>query len=120
MIRIKLQLEPDGCLRRLQSDGHASGETQPNIVCAAATMVMRSVARVLVAQSDIVVNGTVPSEGTLTIGVQSCPGNRREWLSGVTQVLVSGLVDLADEFPQQVRLDITSDSLNRQGEKDGT
>ena len=106
MIKVTLQLDGGGCLRRLQSEGHAVGQKGSNIVCAAATALMRSAARVLADHDSIVVSGHVPLEGVLEIEVDRYAPQDRAYLLGVTEVLVRGLQDLALEEPTEVSINL--------------
>ena len=104
MISVTLQLDGDGCLRRLQSAGHAVGSRDANLVCAAATALMRTTSRVLGDHGSIVISGRAPAEGALEIYVEQYGAHDCAYLLGVTDVLVRGLEDLSRDEPAQVQI----------------
>lgn len=104
MISVSLQLDSQGCLRRLQSTGHAIGPQGGNTVCAAATALMRSASRALADHSSIVISGHAPREGVLEIEVLQCGAEYHAYLRGVTDVLLRGLKDLALDEPSEVTI----------------
>lgn len=105
MIHIGLLRDDIGCLAHLRSEGHAAGAPGANIVCAAVSALLRSVARVLESRGSIVVSGEAPTEGVLEITIERYDAGDSGYLLGVTDVLVRGLEDLAREAPGQVRLE---------------
>jgi len=107
VISVTLQLDGDGCLRRLQSLGHAGGRKDANLVCAAATALMRTTSRVLGDHASIVISGRAPSEGALEITVEQYGAHDGAYLLGVTDVLVRGLEDLSRDEPAQVQINWT-------------
>ncbi len=107
MISVTLQLDGDGCLRWLQSLGHAGGRKDANLVCAAATALMRTTSRVLDDHASIVISGRAPSEGALEITVEQYGAQDGAYLLGVTDVLVRGLEDLSRDEPTQVQINWT-------------
>ena len=107
MIRLSLRLQADGCLRSFSATGHAgAGPKGRNLACAAATVLLRTVARLLSAQSDLRVSGQAPAEGEMRLALEPPPPARREWVRGVTATLVAGLTDLDREFPGRLKLDV--------------
>lgn len=107
MIRIRLQRDDAGCLKHLQSEGHAAGAPGANIVCAAVSALLRSVVRVLERHGSIVVSGRAPAEGVLELTVERYSAGDTQYLLGVTDVLVRGLADLEYEAPGDVLIEPT-------------
>jgi uncharacterized protein YsxB (DUF464 family) len=109
MVRLEVLLDRAGCLRKLSADGHAGyGGKGQDIVCAAATAVVRTACRVLERAPGFMSEGAAPREGTLRFEVTGFPQERRDWFSGVTEYLLCALSDLAEEFPDRVRLTVRS------------
>lgn len=52
------------------------------------------------------VSGEASGPGELVFRVDHCPGDCLGWLAGVGDLLITGLTDLAGEYPEAVRLKI--------------
>lgn len=107
MVRLRLRLQADGCLRGFSASGHAgSGPRGRDPVCAAVTVLLRTTARLLSDQPDLRVSGQAPVEGEMRLALEPPPESRREWVRGVTATLVAGLTDLDREFPGRLKLEV--------------
>ncbi|MEW5814237.1 MAG: ribosomal-processing cysteine protease Prp [Spirochaetota bacterium] len=110
MIKVRLLLERDGCLKILRAKGHAGGlKTGSNIVCAAATAIMRTMVRILESNENLHYSGNAEKPGTLDFEIVHIPEEKRVWFKGVTDYLVRGLQDLAEEYPRECKVDIRFD-----------
>ncbi len=104
---MELFLDRTGCLRRFGAEGHATGAARGgNIACAAATVLMRTTARLLDGIEEIPTRGSAEREGHLDLRVEAVPEERRGWLRGVTDSLLQGLADLEREHPDLIALRI--------------
>lgn len=91
----------------MSAEGHASGAKRgSNVVCGAATVLMRSAARVIVAENALDVGGSADQEGKIEIKIRRIADDKREWLRGVSCVLREGLQSLAAEHPREVRVTV--------------
>ena len=107
MIRLSVRLRADGCLAGFAASGHAgAGPKGGDPVCAAVTVLLRTAARVLAGQPDLRAEGESPAEGEMRLELAPPPEARREWVRGVTAVLVTGLADLDREFPGRMKLEV--------------
>jgi uncharacterized protein YsxB (DUF464 family) len=105
-----------GCLRRLEMDGHAAGAPLgENPVCAAATAVARTAARVLDSVDGIEIRGVAEHEGRLRLEVAAYERETANYLKGVSDYLLVGLRDLEREYPDQVAV-VTEDLVEAEGE----
>ncbi|MFP4613844.1 MAG: ribosomal-processing cysteine protease Prp [Spirochaetaceae bacterium] len=103
MIRIVLRHDDAGCLRELHMDGHATvAPAGENPVCAAATALGRTAARVLDAVPGIRARGHAGQEGTLHVEVESYEQETANYLKGVSDYLLVGTRDLEREYPADV------------------
>ena len=107
MVHVKVAVDPEGCLRSLAAAGHA-GEGRPgeDLSCAAVSSLLRSVARLLHRSEGLRVAGQAARPGELTIEVLGSSPERRQWLRGVTDVLLAGLHDLREERPGSIGLEV--------------
>lgn len=99
MVQAFLAFDSSGCLRRVRLTGHAGFSIKgSDVVCAAASVLVRTFVRTLEAH-DGRVHGAVPSDpGDFRLDLPA--GSRADaWLTGVTDSLVVGLADLAEEYP---------------------
>ena len=107
MIHLDVRLYPDGCLAGFSASGHAgAGAGGEGIVCAAATALLRTAARLLAGQNELKVDGSSPQPGAMFLCLQDPPAGRREWVRGVTDTLLAGLADLERENPGRLGLTI--------------
>jgi uncharacterized protein YsxB (DUF464 family) len=110
VIRLSIRLQEDGCLRSFEASGHAEAARKGrDIVCAAVTTLLRTTGRLLAAQTDLRVEGGSPEAGRMSLVLSEPPERKREWVRGVTAMLLSGLADLDREFPGRLKLDIGED-----------
>ncbi len=108
-IQIVVELDGSGCLRKLDSRGHAIGTGGDSVACAAVSVLVRTAARTINAHGDLDVRGDASTEGHLRCelaGNGDLPEPVRRWLRGVTEFLVTGLQDAARDYPDDVRLEI--------------
>jgi len=106
VIRIAVVVDRHGAVARLEMSGHASAAAGPkggNTVCAGVTAVVRSCAEAIAERAEIASTGGA-TEGALHVEVTGYPDSCREWLCGVTSVLLSGAKRIADEAPGEVEL----------------
>ncbi len=103
MIRVDLRLA-DGCVESLLMEGHAPTDAGVSVVCAAVTGIVRAAVDALLERertNDLCVTADAPTRGRLSVGVANRDADR-QWLRGVTDVLVTGLVRIAQEAPADV------------------
>lgn len=116
MIRVGLQHDRLGCLRRFEMVGHATGARfGENPVCAAATALARTAARVLDEVPAVEVRGVAEHEGRLQVHVASYERDASNYLKGVSDYLLVGLRDLEREYPDQVSV-VVEDLVETEGE----
>lgn len=107
MIRVLIATDSDGLLSAASVQGHA-GYAEPghDIVCAAATALIRSAARALESDRRFRIAGEVGVPGSLAFEVDCISPYGAEYLRGVTHYLVVGIGDLAREYPEHCSLDL--------------
>ena len=108
MIELRVNLYRDGCLKGFQASGHAgSGKKGEDIVCAAVTVLLRTAARLISGEKGLETGGEALGPGEMTFFLISMPAEYREWVKGITDFLLGGLLDLKDEFPDYLTIDIS-------------
>jgi uncharacterized protein YsxB (DUF464 family) len=89
------------------------GAAKANVPCASVSTLVRTAARLLAANSELVVRGDASEAGVLrcelTNGNDLTPRGRN-WLDGVTDFLVSGLQDVASDYPDELKLVIKTET----------
>ena len=89
------------------ASGHAqAGQRGEDIVCAGVTALLRTCAKLLSRQPDLITGGDAPEEGEMHLILHDPPVERIEWIRGITDFLLSGLQDLKSEYPDYLILDI--------------
>jgi uncharacterized protein YsxB (DUF464 family) len=115
VIEVRVTLD-DGCLSSLVVTGHAStGTSGVSAECAAVTGIVRAVADAIVRSGSVHASGGADAPGEMRVEVDAANGVDRDWLRGVTDVLVRGISRIADDAPREVRL-----TTRERGETHGT
>jgi len=104
MIRAELVLDGAGLLRSCRLQGHAgAGKQGGDIVCAAVSVLARTIVRVLSGRKDIIIRGNIPEQGDFSIETE-CTPDGREFLAGAGAFLVEGLLSVSAEFPEYCKV----------------
>jgi uncharacterized protein YsxB (DUF464 family) len=107
MIRVVLDVDADGGLRRLDATGHAlAPKGQVSVVCGAVSALLRSVAGLFLDTPGIDVSGEAPATGVLNLSIERVATDRKEFLAGITALLIRSLEDVAGDEPDEVSLKI--------------
>lgn len=115
MIRVTIETDGGGVLRKVSADGHSLAfEIGQNIVCAAATMLLRTAARLLGSTEGIEVSGGAPERGRLDFEISVLDESKRGYTKTVGDFLVQGMSDLEREFPGECAL------VRNTGDRHGT
>ena len=110
MIDITLWLDNGGCLCGIDASGHSgSAEAGKDIICAAASAILRTAARTLEVEHSVSLEGNAEERGELHLRVFLLDRSYIDWLKGVSAFTVIGLKDLASAYPDycRVRFEIT-------------
>ena len=95
-------LSARGTLRGFDADGHAGADRAGrNIACAAATTLLRTAGR-LCAERSLALAGGAAAPGEMRLLLGPSADADAEWLRGMTDFLLRGLNDLAQEFPRDI------------------
>ena len=112
MIQVEIVLDEAGMLRSCQVRGHArAGEKGSDIVCAAVSVLTRTVVRVLSGREDISVRGSIPGQGNFNVEADYTDEGR-EFLAAAGAYLYEGLLSVAEEFPDNCKLTIERRNYN--------
>jgi uncharacterized protein YsxB (DUF464 family) len=101
LVKVTLELDPDGCLAGFTADGHAGAGAGANLACAAVTVLLRTVARTA-AGAGLAAGGGADAPGAMRLTVERAFGEQRGWLRGVTDTLLRGLADAAAEAAGEI------------------
>lgn len=105
MIDVTLWLDKSGCLCGIDASGHSgSAGDGEDIICAAASTLLRTVSRTLEMEPSIELKGSVEEKGELHLRLNLSDESERDWLRGVSSFAVIGLRDLASEYPDYCRI----------------
>ena len=89
-------------MRGFRATGHAQHARRgADIVCSAATSLLRTVAAELSSHRELACSGEA-NEGELVLQVGAVPAARAEWLLGVTDTLRRGLDELQRDYPRSI------------------
>ena len=93
-------------LLRCEAEGHALFDKKgQDIVCAAATILLRTAAQTLSQRSGICFNGEEPVRGKIAFEARTDQDSARAEIEFAADFLQKGFESLAKEFPQNVRLE---------------
>jgi uncharacterized protein YsxB (DUF464 family) len=106
MIRVDMVLDGEGLLKSCRVQGHAGAGSRGNdIVCAAVSVLTRTVVRVLSERKDITLRGSIPEQGDFWLETE-CAAGGKEFLAGAGAFLVEGLLSVSAEFPDYCEVTI--------------
>lgn len=107
MIQITLTLDKWGVVVSGRGSGHSGlGVDGSDPLCLAVSFLLRSCARTLESRRGVVLCGGAEAPGGLEFFVESYPRRYRAWMMGVGDVLITGLTDLCDEYPNECGLGV--------------
>jgi uncharacterized protein len=107
MVHVDIQLDSDNTIVTVSAEGHASQNAGgTSLVCAAATVLIRTTAAVCASAPGLKVDGKAPSEGYLRFSVGKTIGVPTGYLEGITAFLIRGLRDLERDNPDEVSLSV--------------
>ena len=99
MIQIDMVLDEAGLLRSCRVSGHAgAGKRGEDIVCAAVTVLTRTLIQVLSGREGITIRGSIPEQGNFWMEAEYTPEGR-EFLAAAGAFLIEGLLSVSAEFP---------------------
>ena len=104
MIQVDMVLDEAGLLRSCQVSGHAgAGKRGEDTVCAAVTVLTRTLIRVLSGREGVTIRGSIPEQGNFWMEAEYTPEGR-EFLAGAGAFLVEGLLSVSTEFPDHCKV----------------
>ena len=106
MIQAALVLDEAGLLRSCRVSGHAgAGKQGSDIVCAAVSVLTRTIVRSLSGKKGIKIRGSIPEQGDFSIEAEYT-AESREFLAGAGAFFVEGLLSVSAEFPDYCKVTI--------------
>lgn len=99
-------MDKKGCLKEVNASGHALGSIGNNLICAAATVLIRTAAKILEEKSGIEIKGRAKEPGELFFSISKMNNSESSYLKGITDYLCLGLKDLEKEDSSQIRVGI--------------
>jgi len=106
VIEIEAVLDDDGVLMTCIAEGHAkAGKSGTDIVCAAVSVLMRTAVNVLSGRKGVTVNGGAPRPGQMWLEA-GYDADGKEFLSAAGAFLIEGLMSVAEEYPNNCKLNI--------------
>ncbi len=107
MIRIVLTFADSGLLETLTSQGHANrANDELNEACAGVSILLRTAARLFSHTDGITTDGGADEPGHLNLSVEGVSLERLDWYRGAVDSLLLGLRDLAEEYPDSIKIDV--------------
>jgi uncharacterized protein YsxB (DUF464 family) len=98
LIRILVSLGSDRRIEEIEAEGHGLAPAGgASAVCAAVTVLIRTLAETLSERRSIDCDLQAPREGVLHIRIRAFAEEDAEWLRGVSDFMMTGLADLTDD-----------------------
>jgi len=108
LIQVEIVLDAAGLLKSCRVSGHAgAGKRGSDIVCAAVSVLTRTLARALAGRQGVTVRGSIPERGNFWVEVDYTPEGR-DFLAGAGVFLTEGLLSVSAEFPDYCEVTIES------------
>ena len=106
MIQAELVLDEAGLLMSCRVQGHAgAAERGSDIVCAAVSVLTRTIVKVLSGRKDITIRGDIPEQGDFYLETEYTPEGR-EFLAATGAFLIEGLLSVSREFPDNCKVNM--------------
>ena len=106
MIQADVVLDEAGLLRTCRVSGHAgAGKRGSDIVCAAVSVLTKTIVQVLSDRKDITIRGNIPERGIFSLEAEYTPEGR-EFLAAAGSFLIKGLLSVSAEFPDYCKVTI--------------
>ena len=106
MIQVDVILDEAGLLKSCRVTGHGgAGMRGSDIVCAAVSVLTRTIIRILSGRKDITVRGSIPEPGNFSMEAEYTPEGR-EFLAAAGTFLIEGLLSVSEEFPQNCKVTV--------------
>ena len=106
MIQADIVLDEAGLLRSCRVQGHAgAGKRGGDVVCAAVSVLTRTIVRALSGREGITVRGSIPEQGNFWMETGYSPEGR-EYLAGAGAFLMEGLLSVSAEYPDYCKVSI--------------
>ena len=107
MIRIVLTFADSGLLETLTSQGHANRTNDLlSGACAGVSILLRTAARLFSHTGGVELAGGAEEPGHLVLSVTDVSEECLDWYRGAVDMLLLGLRDLAEEYPDSIRIEI--------------
>jgi len=107
LINVTLWLDKSGSLLGIDASGHSGSAAKGNdIICSAASALLRTVSRTLEIEPSVELIGSAENQGELHLRFKLLEESKREWLGGVSSFIVLGLKDLEAEYPSFCRIQL--------------
>ena len=104
MIQAELVLDEAGLLRSCRVCGHAgAAERGSDIVCAAVSVLTKTIIKVLSGRKGITIRGSIPEQGNYIMEAEYTPEGR-EFLAGAGAFLIEGISSVSAEFPDYCKV----------------
>ncbi len=109
MINVTLWLDNSGCLYGIDASGHSGSAARgADIICSAASVLLRTVSRILEIEPSVELVGSTEEQGELHLRLKLLEESKREWLGGVSSFALLGLKDLEAEYPSFCRIQLVN------------
>jgi uncharacterized protein YsxB (DUF464 family) len=106
MIQVEATIDDDDLLTGYRANGHAgTGARGTDIVCAAISVLSRSLARALHDKEGINIRVDAPERGIFSAVISYSDG-AEQFLRGAGSFLLEGLRSVAEEYPEHCHLTI--------------
>ena len=106
MIQVDVALDSAGLLASCRVSGHAgAGKRGSDIVCAAVTVLTRTLARALAKRRGVTLRGSIPEQGNFWVEAEYTPEGR-DFLAGTGGFFIEGMLSISAEFPEHCKVTI--------------
>ena len=105
MIQVDMVLDEAGLLKSCRVSGHAgAGKWGSDIVCAAVSVLTRTLIRVLAGRQGVTIRG-IPEQGNFCMEAEYTPEGKG-FLAAAGAFLIEGLLSVSVEFPDYCKVTI--------------
>jgi len=106
MVQVDMVLDEAGLLKSCRVSDHAgAGKRGSDIVCAAVSVLTRTLIRALAGRQGITIRGNIPERGNFWMEAEHTPEGR-DFLAGAGTFFTEGLLSVSAEFPDYCKVTI--------------
>lgn len=101
-------LTKDSNIKYLELSGHASGNHENEVICAAVSCLTRTVCEITTRLNGVISECNAPEPGSLILKINKIDKSIQERFYGITDFLLIGIIGIVKDYPESITLKINN------------